>query len=143
MFGLGIRSTLFVNLVDPTDLVTAVDGEVEAVVRTQRGERKRLALHHAGLSVDSVPPRELDVSSLGGQAGQGVPADDVRVDQELRRMVKVRLRAAGGAMSLVEAEEASEHDCLRVLVVVLQELDAVDRRQREQRLMQPVLRGKA
>src|SRR5690242_157615 len=91
MFGLGIGFRPFVDLVDPADLVAVVNGEVEAIVLTQRGERKRLSLHNAGLSVYSVPPRELDVSSLVCLAGQGIAADDVGVDQELCRPVKVGL----------------------------------------------------
>ena len=45
----------------------------------------------------------------------------------------------GDAVGSVEAQELGEHDRLRVLVVVLQQLDAVDRGQGEQGLPRPLL----
>src|SRR3954466_4440348 len=97
IFGLGIRLLLLVDLVDPAGLVTVVDGEIEAAV-TQRGERKRIALHLAGLSVDSVPPRELDLLALRGLPRQRVAANNVRLDQERCGLMQVGLGAAGFAV---------------------------------------------
>ena len=49
--------------------------------------------------------------------------------------VHVGARTAGDAVGCVEPPELGEHGRLSVLVVVLQQLDAVDRRQGEQRLV--------
>jgi hypothetical protein len=94
-------------------------------------KRERLALHHPGFSVDSVPPRELDVPPVGVWPVRVLPRT-MFVSIRNSGAVQVGLWAAGVPWPLVEAEELREHGRLRVLVVVLQQFDAVDRRQREQ-----------
>src|SRR5947209_13291488 len=102
MFGLATASRLFVDLVGAAHRVCVIGGEVKHADLIQRGESERFALNHRGGPSDTVPPGELDVLPAKVQAGEGVAAHDVGLDQEGRSLLELCGRAAGNVVAGVE-----------------------------------------
>src|SRR5690348_6180499 len=106
MFGVDIGPHLLMNVINSTRLVRGVDGEIEcSLVRAaQRIKGEGLPLDRAGNVEHSAPPGELDQLSRGVEAGEGVPPEDVHVDEVRRRAPQIRAVAAVDAVSFMEAD---------------------------------------